>query len=56
MTPDILEDGYKFSRSGILYSPPAGEKHDYMEYIKSLPHNYGPEIFGLHENAEISSS
>lgn len=55
MTPGILEDGYKFSTSGILYSPKAGDKDFYLEYIKSLPVNSSPEIFGLHENAEITS-
>lgn len=25
-----------------------------MEYIKSLPYNEGPEVFGLHSNANIS--
>jgi dynein heavy chain, axonemal len=52
----ILEDGFKFSTSGIYYSPPAGEKEDYLEYIKSLPLNPSPEAFGLHENAEITTS
>jgi dynein heavy chain len=34
INPGILEDGYKFSISGLYFSPPAGEKEDYMEYIK----------------------
>jgi dynein heavy chain len=52
----ILEDGFKFSTSGLYYSPPSGEKEDYIEYIKSLPLNPSPEAFGLHENAEITTS
>lgn len=52
----ILEDGFKFSTSGTYYSPPAGEKEDYIDYIKSLPLNPSPEAFGLHENAEITTS
>ena len=56
VNPGILEDGFKFSTSGLYYSPPAGEKEDYMDYIKSLPLNPGAEAFGLHENAEITTS
>lgn len=51
----ILEDGFKFSTSGKYYSPVAGEKEDYIEYIRSLPINPSPEAFGLHENAEITT-
>lgn len=54
--PGILEDGYKFSESGLYNSPIAGEKEDYIEYIKSLPLNPHPEAFGLHENAEITTA
>jgi dynein heavy chain, axonemal len=56
VTPGILEDGFKFSESGLYYSPPAGEKEDYIDYIKALPLNPNPEAFGLHENAEITTS
>jgi dynein heavy chain len=52
----ILEDGFKFSNSGIYYSPISGEKEDYIDYIKSLPLNPHPEAFGLHENAEITTA
>lgn len=31
-----------------------GRKEDFVEYIKSLPYNEGPEVFGLHANANIS--
>jgi len=56
MRPEILEDGYKFSASGIYNTIPAGEKEDYMEYIRGMPLNPKPEAFGLHENAEITTS
>jgi dynein heavy chain len=56
MRPEILEDGHKFSASGIYNTIPAGEKEDYMEYIRSMPLNPKPEAFGLHENAEITTS
>lgn len=54
--PGIFEDGFKFSESGTYYSPPVGEIEDYIEYIKQLPLNSSPEAFGLHENAEITTS
>jgi dynein heavy chain len=54
--PEILEDGFKFSESGLYYSIPIAEKEDYIEYIRSLPLNPKPEAFGLHENAEITTS
>jgi hypothetical protein len=34
-----MNDGYALSSSGIYKSIPAGEKEDYIEYIKSLPLN-----------------
>jgi len=34
---NILEDGYKFSPSGIYYAPKHGEYDSYIEYAKSLP-------------------
>ena len=52
----ILEDGFKLSASGLYYSPVAGEKLEYIDYIKSLPLNPSPEAFGLHQNAEITTA
>lgn len=42
------------SPSGTYFAPPVGRKEDFVEYIKSLPYNEGPEVFGLHANANIS--
>jgi dynein heavy chain len=52
----MLQDGFKISPSGLYYSPVAGEKQDYIDYIKSLPLNPSPEAFGLHQNAEITTA
>eukprot|EP01107_Rhizomastix_libera_P011726 TRINITY_DN2935_c0_g1_i3.p1 TRINITY_DN2935_c0_g1~~TRINITY_DN2935_c0_g1_i3.p1 ORF type:complete len:3350 (-),score=861.62 TRINITY_DN2935_c0_g1_i3:62-10111(-) len=52
--PDILEDGYKLSESGIYYSPPPGNQKEYTTYLRTLPINDQPEVFGLHENADIT--
>jgi dynein heavy chain len=32
----------------------AGQYEDYLEFIKGLPSQQQPEIFGFHENANIS--
>lgn len=54
-TPNIInETRYKFSPSGLYYSPPKGTYDDYVEFIKSLPLNQVPEVFGMHENVDIS--
>jgi dynein heavy chain len=53
MCPEVIEDGHKFSKSGLYFSPEAGVQADYLNYIESLPLKPDPEVFGLHENAEI---
>ncbi|KAK6177269.1 hypothetical protein SNE40_015399 [Patella caerulea] len=50
----INEPKHKFSPSGNYYSPPKGTYEDYVEFIKSLPNIQQPEIFGMHENVDIS--
>jgi dynein heavy chain len=54
--PEALRDGYKYSESGVYYSPPPGLQDQYLQYIETLPLNPDPEAFGLHENAEITNS
>ena len=54
LQPKILEyENYKFSASSTYYCPLPGTKGDYLTYIKKLPLATGPEVFGLHDNAEI---
>jgi len=52
--PKCLEEGYKFSPSGIYYAPADGKIDVYRDYVDTLPMNDQPEIFGLHENANIT--
>lgn len=53
--PAVVDDpNYKFSSSGIYYSPAKGKYESYIEYIKSLPLNQNPEVFGIHENGDIA--
>ena len=53
--PDILTDGHKLSKSGNYVSPKIGSQENYLECIGKLPLNSSPEVFGLHENAEITT-
>jgi dynein heavy chain len=52
--PAIIKDDYRFSPSGTYYAPPAGTLENMREYVRSLPFYEGPEVFGLHDNANIS--
>lgn len=51
---DSLRDGYKFSGSGLYYAPADGNIDTYRDYIETFPLNDNPEIFGLHDNANIN--
>lgn len=51
-----MNDGFKMTKDGIykiLDAPNFGES---LNYFKNLPINDGTEVFGLHQNAEISSA
>ncbi|XP_031754732.1 dynein heavy chain 3, axonemal [Xenopus tropicalis] len=50
----ITEDQYKFSPSGKYFALSNGTYDSYLEYIKSLPLNTDPEVFGLHVNGNIT--
>ena len=52
--PEILESEYKLSTSGIYIVPEECEYQDYIEHIKKFPLLAMPEVFGLHENADIT--
>ncbi|XP_035226897.1 dynein heavy chain 3, axonemal-like isoform X2 [Stegodyphus dumicola] len=54
-TKDLITDEcYKFSESGLYHIPKGHEREDFIEYIRNLPINPHPEVFGLHENADIT--
>lgn len=44
----------RFSPSGLYYSPAVGPYESYLTYIRGLPMLPNPEVFGLHENADIT--
>lgn len=56
MTKDALDDGFKFSESGIYQTIPPGNQDDYVKYIQGWPLVPSPEAFGLHDNAEITTN
>ena len=51
----VLTEEHKFDKSGIYHQmDPEVKLASYLKYIKDLPINDTPEIFGLHENANIT--
>jgi dynein heavy chain len=54
ITPAALQPGYALSASGTYVVPPEGPPQSYLDYIRTFPPTGAPEIFGLHENADIT--
>ncbi|GCB71663.1 hypothetical protein scyTo_0001655 [Scyliorhinus torazame] len=50
----IHQDKYKLTPSDIYYVPPHGPYQSYIDYLRGLPTIAHPEVFGLHENADIT--
>lgn len=56
-TVDVLKDNYKYSEGGKYYIPPDGPLAGYIEFIKEqMPPTDLTEVFGLHDNADITSA
>lgn len=50
--PKVLDPNYCYDESQIYHQlPPPSEHQAYLAYVRSLPINDTPEIFGLHDNA-----
>jgi len=45
---------YKFSKGGLFYCPAATDQDGFLNYLRGLPIMTPPEVFGLHENCEIT--
>ncbi|RVE49566.1 hypothetical protein evm_005794 [Chilo suppressalis] len=45
---------YSFSPSGNYRMPPSMDYNSVLEHIRALPHIAKPEVFGLHDNADIT--
>ena len=55
MNEDIVQQQhYKVTSSGTYYIPDVATHDDFLEYIRSLPLIPTPEVFGLHDNADIT--
>uniref|UniRef100_A0A8C4KUF5 Dynein axonemal heavy chain 6 n=1 Tax=Equus asinus asinus TaxID=83772 RepID=A0A8C4KUF5_EQUAS len=52
-SPETLEVDYKYSESGIYFAPLADSLQEFKDYIENLPLIDDPEIFGMHENANL---
>ena len=52
---EVVQDNkYKFSPSGTYFAPPNGNYDSYVAFIKNLPAAQLPEVFGMHDNVDIS--
>ena len=51
--PEVLDETYKLTPSGIYRVPEEGDLESYQSYIKSLPITDTPDIFGMHDNATL---
>ena len=53
----ISEENHKLSENGFYFVPSDGTKADYLQFIEEkLPINDLTEVFGMHDNAEITSA
>lgn len=53
--PDVVNSGYTFVNNKLYYQlSPEATYYDYLDYIKTFPINDDPEIFGMHQNADIT--
>eukprot|EP01063_Lacrimia_lanifica_P030854 TRINITY_DN4987_c0_g4_i2.p1 TRINITY_DN4987_c0_g4~~TRINITY_DN4987_c0_g4_i2.p1 ORF type:complete len:4157 (+),score=1788.38 TRINITY_DN4987_c0_g4_i2:76-12546(+) len=52
----IMDEEYKFSESGKYRSIAPTDIAGYVEHLGEWPLNPHPELFGLHENADITSA
>ena len=53
-TVDNLQDEYTYSEGGEYRAPTNGDAQSYRDYIDGLPNEEQPEVFGLHDNANIA--
>jgi dynein heavy chain len=56
ITDKAFKQDYKYSKSGLYYPPSVIEHAEFVSYIEGLPLNPAPEVFGLHQNAEITTN
>jgi dynein heavy chain len=54
--PEVLRDDYAFTQSGKYKSLAVGSRQHYLDAIRALELVPQPEVFGMHENADITSA
>ena len=52
--PALLDDANAFTEDCKYYAPPESDIHAVREYIRQLPTEDEPNVFGLHSNAAIT--
>ncbi|NWH35887.1 DYH1 protein, partial [Chloropsis hardwickii] len=53
--PEVLSPDFAYSESGIYKQiSTSSDLNGYLQYVKGLPLNDSPELFGLHDNADIT--
>jgi dynein heavy chain len=52
--PIVADPDYMFDESGIYHVPADGEYDSYLTFLRELPLNPSPQIFGMHPNADIT--
>ncbi|DAZ98018.1 TPA: hypothetical protein N0F65_004508 [Lagenidium giganteum] len=53
-TTRVLSDDYAFSASGIYYVPRNCAHPKILDYLSDLPTLDNPELFGMHDNANVT--
>jgi len=57
VSPQLLDPSYEFSNSGNYKCPPNSDTataEEFIEFVKGFPLTEAPEVFGMHDNANIS--
>ncbi|NXM42418.1 DYH1 protein, partial [Gymnorhina tibicen] len=53
--PEVLSPDFAYSESGVYKQISASsDLSGYLQYVKGLPLNDSPELFGLHDNADMT--
>jgi len=56
MHPTVVDTGHPFSPSGRYISNDFKTQAEYIDYIEKFPLSVDPEVFGMHQNADITSA
>merc|ERR1719440_2243731 len=57
VSPQLLDPNYEFSSSGTYRCPPNVDTctaDEFCEFVRGFPLSEQPEVFGMHDNANIS--